>query len=75
MHAEPNTQPAIRRMNERFRGFLPVVIDVSETTQLVSEEPNQICNLRWVDRAELVTMALEDRLENWSKIMVDEELV
>ena len=28
MHAEPNTQPAIRRMNERFRGFLPVVVDV-----------------------------------------------
>ena len=54
---------------------LPVVIDVSETTQLVSEEPNQICNLRWVDRDELVTMALENRLESWSKIMVDEELV
>lgn len=28
MHAEPTTPPAIRRMNERFRGFLPVVVDV-----------------------------------------------
>ena len=28
MHAEPDTRPAIRRMNERFRGFLPVVVDV-----------------------------------------------
>ena len=28
MHAEPAARPAIRRMNERFRGFLPVVVDV-----------------------------------------------
>lgn len=28
MHAEPTDRPAIRRMNERFRGFLPVVVDV-----------------------------------------------
>lgn len=28
MHAEPDARPAIRRMNERFRGFLPVVVDV-----------------------------------------------
>lgn len=28
MHAEPATHPAIRPMNERFRGYLPVVVDV-----------------------------------------------
>lgn len=54
---------------------LPVVIDVSETLRLVSQEPDQICNLRWVDRDELMTMALESRLENWSQLMVNEELV
>jgi len=48
---------------------------VSESTVLKSLEEDQISNLAWTNVQDLREQAAAGRLENWSRIMVEEELV
>lgn len=54
---------------------LLLVLDVSESTVLKSLEEDQISNLAWTNVQDLREQAAAGRLENWSRIMVEEELV